>query len=139
VFDTSMMYNAVNLARQGLIRRPYHVQFVLGVKHALPVRRSALEFLVSELRELDPEATWGAAGLGRHQLEVNHWCLELGGHCRTGLEDNIRYDGSRLARSNAELVNRVAGLCAQYGRHPASANEARTILGLAPSNADLNV
>jgi 3-keto-5-aminohexanoate cleavage enzyme len=131
-FDASMMYNAVDLARRGLIRRPYHVQFVLGVKHALPVRRPLFEFLVSELRELDPEATWGAAGLGRHQLEVNHWCLELGGHCRTGLEDNIRFDETRLARSNAELVERVAGLCAQYGRHPASVTEARNILGLAP-------
>jgi len=61
---------------------------------------------------------------------VNHWALELGGHCRTGLEDNIRYDKSRLAESNAELVARVADLCAQYDRHPASPEEARGILGL---------
>jgi uncharacterized protein (DUF849 family) len=105
---------------------------VLGVKHALPVRRSTLEFLVSALKQLDPQATWGAAGLGRHQLEINHWCLEMGGHCRTGLEDNIRFDGVRLARSNGELVARVADLAAQYGRQPATTAQARTILGLAP-------
>lgn len=134
-FDASMLYNAVGLANKALIRRPYHVQFVMGVPHAMPVRRSLLEFLVSELRELDPEASWGAAALGRQQLEVNHWCLELGGHCRTGLEDNIRFDGTRLASSNAELVGRVAGLCAGYNRHPASVKEARAILGLAPANA----
>ena len=51
-----------------------------------------------------PEATWVAAGIGRHQLDVNRWCLEMGGHCRTGLEDNVRWDKSRLAASNAELV-----------------------------------
>ena len=136
VFDAAMMYNAAELAKQGRIRRPFHVQFVLGIRNAMPVRRRLLEFLVSELREIAPEASWGAAGLGRHQLEVNHWCLELGGHCRTGLEDNIRYDGERLARSNAELVERVAGLCAGYGRHPASHQEAREILGLAPVMAE---
>jgi 3-keto-5-aminohexanoate cleavage enzyme len=77
-----------------------------------------------------PDATWSAAGIGRQQLEVNHWCLELGGHVRTGLEDNIKFDKDRLARSNAELVARVAELCGKYGRHPATAAEARQILKL---------
>ena len=136
VFDAAMMYNAAALVQQGKIKRPFHVQFVLGIQNAMPVRRRLLEFLVSELEQIAPEASWGAAGLGRHQLEVNHWCLEMGGHCRTGLEDNIRYDGKRLARSNAELVERVAGLCAEYGRHPASHQEAREILGLAQVMAE---
>ncbi len=91
--------------------RPLHVQFVLGVKNALPARREILEFEVEQLRRLEPTATWTAAGIGRHQLEVNHWALEMGGHCRTGLEDNVRFDKDRLAASNAELVARVAGLC----------------------------
>ena len=77
-----------------------------------------------------PDATWSAAGIGRSQLEINRWCLELGGHVRTGLEDNIKFDKDRLARSNAELVSRLAGLCAQYGRHAASPGEARQILQL---------
>lgn len=132
-FDASMMYNAIELAGRDRIRRPFHVQFVLGIKNALPVRRQLLEFLVSELKALDPQATWGAAGLGRQQLEVNRWCLEMGGHCRTGLEDNIRFDRDRLARSNSELVERVAALCEQYGRHPASVDEARSILGISPA------
>jgi uncharacterized protein (DUF849 family) len=71
-----------------------------------------------------------AAGIGRHQLEVNRWCLEMGGHCRTGLEDNVRWDKHRLATSNAELVSRVAELCAQYDRPVASPQVARAILGL---------
>ncbi|MGD1879000.1 MAG: 3-keto-5-aminohexanoate cleavage protein [Kiloniellaceae bacterium] len=131
-FDASMLYTAHRLAEQGAIQRPLHIQFVLGIGNALPVRRSLVEFLVSELKDLEPDATWGAAGLGRYQLEVNHWCLELGGHCRTGLEDNIRFDSNRLASSNAELVARVAGLCADYGRHPASIEETRRLLALSP-------
>jgi uncharacterized protein (DUF849 family) len=54
----------------------------------------------------------------------------MGGHCRTGLEDNIRFDKTRLAKSNAELVARVASLCAEYGRPVATAKQAREMLGL---------
>ena len=77
-----------------------------------------------------PGATWTAAGIGRHQLTVNEWALELGGHCRTGLEDNLRFDKDRLATSNAELVKRVAELTPKFGRSVATPAEARQILGL---------
>jgi 3-keto-5-aminohexanoate cleavage enzyme len=130
VFDVAMLYNAKNLADRGLLKRPCQVQFVMGIPNALPARRKLLEFLISELKDLMPDATWSAAGIGRHQLEVNHWCLELGGHVRTGLEDNIKFDKDRLARSNGELVSRVATICAKYGRHAASVEEARQILQL---------
>ena len=132
IFDLAMLYNAEKLARQGAIGSPPHVQFVLGVPNAQPARRAILEFEVGELKTLMPQATWTAAGLGRHQLEVNRWALELGGHCRTGLEDNVRFDADRLAASNAELVGRLSGLCAEYGRRAATPAEARSILGLPP-------
>ena len=130
VFDLSMLYNAIDFARAGTVGCPLHVQFVLGVKHALPAERDILEFEVAKLRQLMPDATWVAAGIGRFQLDVNRWCLEMGGHCRTGLEDNVRWDRHRLAASNAELVARVAGLCAEHGRPVATPAQARAILGL---------
>jgi uncharacterized protein (DUF849 family) len=129
-FDVSMMYQAIRMAEEGVLQRPLHVQFVLGVKNAMPAVRQVLEFQVAELKRLMPDATWTAAGIGRHQLEVNRWSLELGGHCRTGLEDNIRWDKTRLAASNAELVARVAGLCADFGRPVATPAEARKLLSL---------
>ncbi|GAB5468337.1 MAG: 3-keto-5-aminohexanoate cleavage protein [Rhodospirillales bacterium] len=134
IFDLAMLYNAVGLVKEGLLETPPHLQFVMGIQGAQPALRQVLELEVSELARLLPGATWTAAGLGRHQLEVNHWALELGGHCRTGLEDNIRYDRHRLAESNAELVARVAALCGDYGRHPASPAEARALLGLASAS-----
>lgn len=130
VFDLAMLYKAADMANQGLLKNPLHVQFVLGVKNALPAHRDILEFEVDKLGELLPDATWVAAGIGRSQVEVNRWCLEMGGHMRTGLEDNIRLDANTLAPSNAALVKKAADLCAEYGRHPASAAEARHILGL---------
>jgi 3-keto-5-aminohexanoate cleavage enzyme len=131
VFDLAMLYNARDLAERGLIKRPLQVQFVMGIPNALPARRRVLEFLVAEIKDIMPDATWAAAGIGRHQIEVNRWTLELGGHLRTGLEDNIKFDRERLANSNAELVGRLAAMCGDYGRHAASAQEARAILGLA--------
>ena len=130
VFDLSMLYSAATLVQRSLIKAPVHVQFVMGVPNALPPRREILEFELAQLSTVMPGATWTAAGVGRGQLEVNHWALEMGGHCRTGLEDNLRFDKSRLAQSNAELVGRVATLCSDYDRHPASPAEARQILGL---------
>ncbi|SAK72192.1 PF05853 family protein [Caballeronia hypogeia] len=130
IFDLAMLYSTVDLVNQGLLKSPVHVQFVLGVKNALPARREILEFEVEQLKKNLPDATWTAAGIGRHQLEVNHWTLQLGGHCRTGLEDNVRWDKDTLAKSNAQLVSRVASLCAEYGRPVASAKEARKLLSL---------
>ncbi|MEE9251296.1 MAG: 3-keto-5-aminohexanoate cleavage protein [Alphaproteobacteria bacterium] len=131
VFDLGMLYSARELVDRGLVKEPAHVQFVMGIPNALPARRTVLDFLVSELDEVMPGATWTAAGIGRHQLELNRWALELGGHVRTGLEDNLRYDRTRLASSNAELVGLAADLCDTYGRRPASPAEAREILSLA--------
>ncbi len=130
VFDLSMLYIAVELAEEGLLAPPLHVQFVMGIRNALPGRREALAFMVSELHALAPDATWIAAGIGRNQRVLNHWAAELGGHMRTGLEDNIRYDKSRLARSNAELVELAAEIAVAHGRRPATVAEARSLLHL---------
>jgi len=129
-FDMAMLYNTHALIDKGLIKPPPHVQFVLGIPNALPARRPLLEFGVTELNALMPGATWTAAGIGRHQLTVAKWCLEMGGHVRTGLEDNLKFDHTRLAVSNAELVTQVVDACPEFGRHPASVEEARGILGL---------
>jgi uncharacterized protein (DUF849 family) len=130
VFDLAMLYNAANLVKKGLLKDPPHVQFVMGVPNAMPARRSIFDFLRSEIKEIMPNATWVAAGVGRAQWEVNQWCLETGGHCRTGLEDNLKIAPDRLAASNAELVRKITSVCEEYERTVATPAEARKILGL---------
>jgi len=130
VFDLAMLYNAANLVKKGLLKDPPHIQFVMGIPNAMPARRSVFDFLRSELKEVLPNATWVAAGVARHQWEVNQWCLEAGGHVRTGLEDNLKIEANRLAASNAELVKKVVDGCERFGRRPATPAEARKILGL---------
>jgi uncharacterized protein (DUF849 family) len=132
VFDLSMIFQAVNLARGGRIAGPLHLQFVMGIRNAMPVDREVFEFYVTTLRRLAPDATWTGAGIGREQLRLARWSLELGGHCRTGLEDNVRLDKETLAPSNAALVRQVVALCAEFGRPVATPAQARALLGLVP-------
>ena len=130
IFDLAMLYNAAKLVGEGLLKPPVHVQFVLGIPGALPADREVLDFELAQLERMLPGATWTAAGIGRHQLAVNEWALELNGHCRTGLEDNLKFDKDRFAVSNAELVERVAKLAAKFDRPVATPAQARRILGL---------
>jgi uncharacterized protein (DUF849 family) len=130
-FDLSMIFQAVKMQHEGKIKAPLHVQFVMGVKNAMPVDRETFDCYVKTLKRLAPDATWTGAGIGKDQITLNRWSLEAGGHCRTGLEDNVRWDKDSLAPSNAALVKRVADMCAEYGRRPATAAEARKLLSLA--------
>lgn len=130
-FDLSMIFKAAEMAKAGKIKAPLHVQFVMGVKNAMPVDRETFEYYVKTLKRLAPDATWTGAGIGRDQITLNHWSLELGGHCRTGVEDNVRWDKTTLAPSNAALVKRVVDLCGDYARRPATPMEARRLLNLA--------
>ena len=130
-FDLSMIFKAVEMAKAGRIVGPLHVQFVMGVKNAMPVDRETFDFYVATLKRLAPDATWTGAGIGKGQIMLNRWSLELGGHCRTGLEDNVRLDRATLAPSNAALVKRVVDMAGEYDRRPATVAEARQILRLA--------
>jgi 3-keto-5-aminohexanoate cleavage enzyme len=130
-FDLSMIFQAVAMQQAGKIVGPLHLQFVMGIKNAMPVDREVFEFYVRTLHRLAPDATWTGAGIGRDQLTLVRWSLELGGHCRTGLEDNVRLDKHTLAPSNAALVQQVAGLCSEFGRTVATVAQARALLGLA--------
>ena len=131
-FDLSHIHQAVAMHKDGRLPKPLYVQFVMGVKNAMPVDRDVFDYYVRTMERLAPAAEWCAAGIGRHQLEVNEWAIAAGGHTRTGLEDNIRLDRDTLAPSNAALVERTVNACEKYERRVASWQEAREILGLRP-------
>ena len=129
-FDLSHIHQAAAMRADGRLNSPLYVQFVMGVKNAMPADRDVFDYYIKTMERLLPDSEWCAAGIGRHQLEVNDWCIAAGGHARTGLEDNIRLDKHTLAPSNAALVKRVTELCAGYERPVATPQQARQILGL---------
>ena len=129
-FDLSHIHQAAAMNRDGRIPGKLYVQFVMGVKNAMPVDRDVFDYYIKTVERLAPDAEWCAAGIGQHQFTLNEWCISSGGHTRTGLEDNIRLDRDTLAPSNAALVKRAADLCETYERPVASWQQAREILGL---------
>lgn len=129
-FDLSHILHAIRMHAGGQLYGNLYVQFVMGVKNAMPADREVFDFYVQMVKSRAPDAEWCAAGIGRHQIEVNEWAIAAGGHTRTGLEDNVRLDKQTLAPSNAALVKRCVALCEKYGRPVATYQQARDILGL---------
>lgn len=130
-FDLSHILKAHDMWRKGQIAAMPYVQFVMGVKNAMPADRDVFDYYIHTIHRLFGKAAqWCAAGIGPAQLTLNEWSVAAGGHARTGLEDNVRLDKDTLAPSNAALVQRVADLCAQYDRPVATPAMARALLGL---------
>lgn len=129
-FDLSHIVQATRMAADGRLKGPLYVQFVMGVKNAMPADEPIFDIYIETLNRLAPDAQWCAAGIGAAQLTINEWSIAKGGHTRTGLEDNVRLDRSTLAPSNAALVRRAAEICEKHERPVATWQQARDILGL---------
>ncbi len=129
-FDLSHIHQAVKMNADGRIWGKLYIQFVMGVKNAMPVDRDVFDYYVKTVKRLAPDAQWCAAGVGKDQITLNDWAVSAGGHARTGLEDNVRLDRDTLAPSNAALVKRVVELCDKYERPVATWQQAREILEL---------
>jgi 3-keto-5-aminohexanoate cleavage enzyme len=129
-FDLSHILKAIEMEQAGLIQNRLYIQFVMGVKNAMPADKTVFDFYVKMMADRAPNAPWCAAGIGPNQIVVNEWAIAAGGHTRAGLEDNVRLDRKKLAPSNAALIARAADVCARYERPVATPLEARALLGL---------
>lgn len=130
-FDLSHILKARDMADKGQLAGTPYIQFVMGVKNAMPVDRDVFDYYIHTVKRLfGHDAPWCAAGIGAQQLTLNEWAIAAGGHARTGLEDNVRLDRDRLAPGNAALVRRAVDICERHARPVASWQETRRILGL---------
>ncbi len=125
IFDTGMVDTALRLLDEGLLEGPLHFDFVLGVPGGMGARPENLDFLVSMIPE---GSTWSVAGMGRHELPLAYRAIELGGHVRVGLEDNIYVSRGQLAKGSWELVEIIAEHAEKSGRPVASPQIAAEIL-----------
>lgn len=127
VFEQGMIYNALRLVKKGLVDMPLHFDFVMGVPGGITAEPRDLIYLVETI---PAGCTWTVAGVGRYELTLASMAIIMGGHVRVGFEDNIFYKKGELAKSNAQLVERVVRLAKEFGREIATPDEARAILGL---------
>jgi 3-keto-5-aminohexanoate cleavage enzyme len=127
IFDAGMIENAMRLAQRGHVSLPGHFDFVMGVPGGISGDPRNLMHLMNLIPH---DCTWTVAGIGRHELPLGIMAVVLGGHVRVGFEDNIYYSRGVLAKSNAQLVSRIARIAMEVGRPVAKPQEARAILRL---------
>jgi uncharacterized protein (DUF849 family) len=129
LFDGGDLQMCKNFIERGLIRTPTLFQIVLGVRYSAVANPETLFYFRSQLPQ---DAIWAAFGIGRHEFPMLAQAWLLGGHVRVGLEDNVYISKGKLARDNAELVEKGVSLVANLGGEIATSAEARQMLGLKP-------
>lgn len=127
VYEEGHIHNALAMVKKGLVYGQLNFDFVLGVPGAMA---SIVENMLHLRRAIPPDANWTVTGIGKAELILGGIAVFVGGNVRVGLEDNIYYTKGTLAKSNAELVARIARIANEAGRNIASPDEARHILGL---------
>ena len=127
IFDYGMMDTTYRYLDKGFISEKFHVGFVLGVPGGMSGEIRNLVFLRDRL---SPGQTWTVAGMGKFQLPLSAHAIAMGGHVRVGIEDNIYYRKGELAKSNAQLIERVVDIANVFARPIATEKETREMLGL---------
>lgn len=126
VFDSAMLFNAVQLADKGVIDWPLQINLVLGVPGSLPASFKNLFFLYEQLPS---NCTWSITAVGKDHVELSTMAVALGGNVRVGLEDNIFYSKG-VPATNILLLNRIKAIVLAMGKEIATPAEAREILSL---------
>jgi 3-keto-5-aminohexanoate cleavage enzyme len=127
VFDTGHIAQTLDLIEKGLIDDPPWFQLCMGVKWGIPGTIENLKFMRSQL---PGNAQWSTLGVGRVQDAIISEAIQIGGHIRVGLEDNVYLKKGVLAQSNAKLVEKAVSLVHKYGRQVANPDETRMMLGI---------
>jgi len=126
-YEVGHIDEALKLHAEGVIPTPLHFQFVLGVPGGIGAREDVLRFMISQV---PAGASWAVAAVGRWQRPMTELAMQLGGHARVGLEDNIYLDKGVLAEGSAPLVARAAAYATSIGREVVEPARARHLLGI---------
>lgn len=130
VYDTGMINNIAYLINKGYLQKPVYLQFVLGILGGIPATVENLVFLYETARKAIGDFVWSVCTAGRNQLNMGAVALAMGGNARVGLEDALYAGPGKLAKSNAEQVEKIVRIAKELGLEPATPDEARQILGL---------
>lgn len=127
VYDAGDIELAQRMHKKGLLKTPIHYQFVLGVPGGLSGEAYNLTHMT---RLITPQDGWAVAGVGRYETPLSAMAIVMGGHLRVGFEDNVYYQKGEMAKSNAQLVERIVRIAKEVGREVATPAEAKEILGI---------
>jgi uncharacterized protein (DUF849 family) len=124
-FDTGHVASYEVLEDLGLLEKPYHFSFIMGVLGGIPATARHLGF---QAQNVPPGSRWKVIGVSKVQWTLCMAALALGGDIRVGLEDNFYLPSGQMASSNGALVEEAANMVKLSGRSVASADDARQIL-----------
>src|SRR5690242_2314660 len=135
-FDVGHVGSLAPLVDMGLLQAPLHADFVMGVVGGVPATARNVSAMADNMPA--GEHHWAVIGIGRDQWRMVASALTLGGSIRVGLEDNFYLPDGEMARSNGDLVARARQLTQDCGRRPATAAEARALLGISARAAEVS-
>jgi len=130
IYDVGMINNVAFMIEAGYLQKPVYLQFVLGILGAIQPSLENVMFLYQTARAALGDFQWSVCAAGRHQMNMCNMSLLMGGNVRVGLEDNLYVEKGRMAKSNAEQVEKIGRIARELGIEPATPDEARKILGL---------
>lgn len=130
IYDVGMINNVAYMIQAGHLKKPVYMQFVMGILGGIPATAENVLFMYETARKQIGDFQWSVCAAGRHQMNICTMALLLGGNARVGLEDNMYVEKGRMAKSNAEQVEKIVKIARELGIDPATPDEARQILGL---------
>lgn len=131
IYDSAMINTVAYLAKQGYVKKPVYLQFVLGIMGGMPASVQNLVFLYETARRnFGDDFVWSVCVAGRDQLPMCTTSLVMGGNVRVGMEDSLYAGKGIMAKSSADQVEKIVRIAKELSIAIATPDEARQILGL---------
>ena len=131
-YDVGHIYTVKYLMQRGLLKRKPYLQFVLGINGVLGAAPQDLVMMKQTADRLIGEGNyeWSAFGIGKNEFPICTQSLFMGGHVRVGMEDSLYLAKGVLAKSNAELVEKMVRIMHEFDYEVMSPAEARQVLDI---------
>jgi len=130
-YDIGHLYTAAHFADRGLLKPPFFIQSVFGLRGGIGVHYSDVAMMRSTADRLfGSDYQWSVIGAGRHQMPIATMAAAIGGNVRVGLEDSLWGAPGRLAQTNAEQVRRIRTVLEALSIELATPDDARRMLAL---------
>ncbi|UWQ19905.1 3-keto-5-aminohexanoate cleavage protein [Jannaschia sp. M317] len=130
-YDIGHLYTLAHFVDRGLVRPPFFVQSVFGILGGIGAHPEDVAHMKRTADRLfGSDYQWSVLGAGKNQLSIAVQSVALGGHVRVGLEDSLWIGPKRLARTNAEQVQKARAMIEALGLEVATPADAREMLAL---------
>jgi uncharacterized protein (DUF849 family) len=130
-YDVGHLYTLAHFLDRKLLEPPLFVQTIFGVLGGIgPHPEDLMHMRRTADRLFGKDYQWSILAAGRHQINLATIGAAMGGNVRVGLEDSIYLGPGRLAKSNAEQVQKIRTVLEALSLEIATPEEARQMLKL---------